>query len=198
MSTIRSNLLIRSRVHLPGFLTKVYRTAAGIIVPAFDAFVPKHRNVLAVLGTPEGKLLIPGSNIVTDAGDIYVAQRAAGEQATNNFTTHEMCSAGTPGKAANRSNFTPISGSQLAQDVGYPKTDDDDTDNTGAGTDVRTSRVSYSAASFNHAAITHGIITNATPGASEPLLTGYAFAAQFAKTANDTLKVFHNATCNGV
>ena len=35
-------------------------------------------------------------------------------------------------------------------------------------------------------------------GASEPLLTGYAFAAGFAKTADDTLKVFVNHEFNGV
>jgi hypothetical protein len=51
---------------------------------------------------------------------------------------------------------------------------------------------SYAKADFNHSAISHGIITNASPGASEPILTGYAFAASFEKTADDTLKVFVN------
>lgn len=196
-----SSILIRRQLHLPGFLTKVYRTAAGIFVPAFDAFVPRHRNVLAVLVCPEGKLLIPGANIVTDAGDVHVAQRASGEAATNAFTTWEMCSAaatGHPAKTSNRSNLTVIAGSQQAQDAGYPRTNDTDTDNTGATTDTRTSRVSYTAASFNHAAITHGLITNATPGASEPLLTAFAFAASFAKTSSDTLKVFHNCRVDGI
>jgi hypothetical protein len=191
-------LLIKRQLHLPQFLHKVYETGAGLLVPMFDAFVPKHQNVLAVLGTPAGKLLIPASNIVTDAGDLFYAQRTAAESPTNTFTTHEMCSAGTPGKSANRSAFTTIGSSQQAQDGTYPRTNDNDTDNTGAGTDVRTTRVSYTAASFNNGAITHGIVTNPTPGASEPLLTGYAFAASFAKTASDTLKVFVNHTQNGV
>jgi hypothetical protein len=190
--------LIKIRMHLPGFLNAVYETRAGLWVPLFDAVVPRHRNVLAILGTPRGKLLIPGSNIVTDAGDVFLAQRSAAESPTNAFTTWEQCSAGTPAKGANRSAFTAIGSSQLAQDGTYPKTNDDDTDNTGAGTDVRTSRASYSAASFSHAAITHAIITNTTPGASEPILTGFAWAASINKTASDTLKVFHNATVNGV
>lgn len=190
--------LIKVRKHLPQFLNKVYETRAGLFVPLFDAFLPKHQNCLAVLGTPRGKLLIPGHNIVTDAGDIYFAQRSAGESPTNAFTTWEQCSAGTPGKAANRSNFTAIGSSQLAQDGTYPKTNDGDTDNTGAGVDVRTTRASYSAASFSHAAITHAIVTNTTPGASEPILTGFAWAASINKTASDTLKVFHNGTLNGV
>lgn len=193
-----SSILIRRQLHLPGFLTRVYRSAAGIFVPAFDAFVPRHQNVLAVLCRPDGKLLIPGCNIVTDAGDVYFAQRASGEAPTNAFTTWEMATAGTPGKTANRSAFTVIAGSQQAQDATYPRTADNDTDNTGANTETRTSRVTYTAASFNNAAITHGLITNATPGASEPLFTGFAFAASFAKTASDTLKVFHNADAEGI
>ena len=193
-----STALIKVRVHLPGFINKVYETAHGIIVPAFDAWVPKHHNCLAVLGTPGGKIIIPGHNIITDAGDLFLAQRAAAESPTNGFTTWEQCSAGTPGKAANRSNFTAIGSSQQAQDGTYPKTNDGDSDNTGAGTDIRTTRCSYTAASFSHAAITHAIITNTSPGASEPIYTGFAWAASINKTSADTLKVFHNATMTGV
>ncbi len=193
-----SSILIRRQVHLPGFINRVYETAAGLLIPMFDAFVPRHQNVLAVLQTARGKLLIPGCNIITNAGDVFLAQRTAAEVPTNTFTTWEMCTAGTPGKASNRSNFTVIAGSQKVQDTGYPRTADNDTDNSGAGTNVRTSRVSYSASDFNNAAITHGIITNATPGATEALLTGFAFAASINKTAQDTLKVFHNATASGV
>jgi hypothetical protein len=63
--------------------------------------------------------------------------------------------------------------------------------------DIVTFLASYAKADFNHAAISHGIITNATPGVAEPLLTGYAFAAAFAKTADDTLKVFVNHDFTG-
>ena len=191
-------LLIKIRKHLPQFLNRVYETRHGLFVPLFDAWVPRHNNVLAILGTQDGKIVVPGHNIVTDAGDVFLAQRSAAETPTNTFTTWEQASAGTPGKAANRSGFTVIASSQLVQDGTYPKTNDDDTDNTGAGTDVRTSRASYSAASFSHAAITHAIITNPTPGASEPILTGFAWAASINKTSSDTLKVFHNGTLNGV
>jgi hypothetical protein len=63
---------------------------------------------------------------------------------------------------------------------------------------VRTSRASYSAASFNNSAITHAWITNPSPGSSEPLYTGFAWASSINKTSSDTLKVFHNATITGV
>lgn len=188
------------KVSVPGFINKVYKTQAGIVVPMFDAFISKHQNILAVLGTATGALLIPGCNIVSNAGDLFYAKLAAGEVPTNTFTTHELASAGIPGKAATRATFTPIASTQKVQTTGYPKTNDGDTDNTGAGADIRTSLASYAGADFTAAsgAITHGIITNLTPGASEPILCGYAFAAGFGKTATDTLKVFVNHTMNGI
>jgi hypothetical protein len=188
-------MLIRHSV--PGFAHRVYQTSAALIVPLFDAFVPRHRNVLAVLGRADGRLLIPASNIVTTAGDIHYAQKGAGEAVTNAFGVHVMCSAGTPGKAATDDSFTQIAGSEKAHTAGYPKTNDGDADNTGAGMDIVTFLASYAKADFNHASISHGIITNATPGVAEPLLTGYAFAAAFAKTADDTLKVFVNHDFTG-
>ena len=188
-------MLIRHSVM--GFAHKVLASRAGIFVPMFDAFVPKHRNVLAVLGRPDGRFLIPASNIVTDAGDIYYAQLGASEATTNAFGVHELASAGTPGKAATRATFTPIASTEKAHTATYPKTNDGDADNTGAGTDIVTYLATYAKVDFNATGITHGMITNVTPGASEPLLTGYAFAASFDKTADDTLKVFVNHTFTG-
>lgn len=181
-----------------GFAHKLYRSRAGLWVPWCGMVVPKHQNVLAVLRRPEGKILIPASNIVTDAGDLHYAQRAVSEALTNAFGIGEMASAGTPGKAATRAGFTLIAGSQKAHASTYPKRNDADADNTGGGVDIVTFLQSYAKADFNHTAITHGIITNVTPAAAEPILTGYAFAAAFAKTADDTLKVFVNHTFNGV
>lgn len=259
--------IIRSQVS--GFLNKVMKSKASIFVPMFDALVPIHRNVLGVLSCDQGKILIPGSNIVTTAGDQYYAQQAtrgstnlsttgnttngsavitnlgsttglapqqlvecanfalgtrilsidSGTQitvsnnssatstgvairfyglSTNTFDQHELASAGTPGKSATRATFTTIGSTQLSHSSGYPKLNDTDPDNTGAGAYVITYLGSYSKASFSAASITHGLITNRSPGASEPLLTGYAFSGAFAKTTNDSLKVFVNHTTNGV
>lgn len=193
-------MLIRERVE--GFANKVYLSKAGIW--AFSGVVPKHRNVLAVLyeggWDSDYRILIPGSNIVTNDGDEFYAENVAAEThpSTNTFTTHEMQTAGTPGKTANRSNFTAIASTLKLNTAGYPKTTDADTDNTGSGADIVTHLGSYTKADFNATAISHGIITNPTPGASEQLLTGYAFAAPFGKTANDTLKVFVNHEILGV
>lgn len=196
-------LVIRSRLRLPGVLTRLFRSRGALYLPEYSHEVDPRQNVLGILRSIAGPSaglarIIPASNIVTDAGDVYFAQRSAGEAPTNAFGIFEMYSAGTPGKAANRSAFTAIASSQIAMDATYPKTNDADADNTGAGTKVRTARSSYSAASFSHAAITHGGITNATPGASEPMLAGWAWAASINKTSGDTLKVIHNGASLGV
>lgn len=109
-----------------------------------------------------------------------------------------MCSAGTPGKTADYSSFTEIASAALAVDATYPKRNDGDSNNTGAGTDIITWRFSYSAASFANAAITHGIITLTTATGTDPLLTGFAFAASFAKTTSDPLTVWVNHEFLGV
>lgn len=186
------------RHSLPGYRNRVLLSAASVFVPLFDALVPKHQNILAIIGNEEGKTLIPGHNIVTDAGDIWYAQKSCGEAATNNFNTMVMCSAGTPGKAAVYSGFTAIAGSTKTVSAGYPKTNDADADNTGDAVNVATWLGSWAKADFNHAAVSHGLITIASPVSGSNLLTGYAFAAAFAKTVNDTLKVFVNHQLLGV
>jgi hypothetical protein len=190
-------MLIRSRETRQGFLTRWFRSRGGLWFPGLDLFVPKHNNVLAVLGRAEGKHLIPASNIVTDAGDLHYAQRAVSEALTNAFGVHLVATAGTPGKTATLATFTEVAASEKATAGGYPVRNDTDGDNTGAGVDIVTHLVSYLTTDFNATGITHGLVTNATPGTTEPLLTGYAFAASFDKTASDTLKVFVNHEMSG-
>ena len=193
-------MLIRHEVG--GFINKVFRSRGGIYIPGQSLFIPRKHNVLAILDGPEGRRLIGARNIVTDAGDLYYAQLGASEATTNAFGVHIMATAfipsGVPGKTSDDDDFTQIAASEKAIAATYPKTNDGDGDNTGAGTDIVTSLVSYLKADFNDAAISHGIITNAAPGAAEPILTGYVFAAPFGKTADDTLKVFVNHEMLGV
>ena len=192
-------------VRVEGLANRVLRSRAGLWFPEHGLVVPRRRNVLALLRRGSGgQALHPAANIVTAAGDIYYAQRGAAETPTNAFGIMELATgrevAAAPAKTDNRGNYDTlvIAGSQKAFDATYPKTNDGDADNTGAGTDVTTYLVSYTKADFNAASITHGLITNLTPGAAEPIMTGFQFAAGFAKTADDTLKVFVNHTQNGV
>lgn len=154
-------------------------------------FVSKYNNVLAHLNTPEGGLLVPASNIVTSAGDIWYAQRASSESPTNAFNVHSMASAFSPAPAKSSvfNHATVIAGSTQANDGTYPRTADPDTDNTNASAAGVTHRVSYTRASFAAASITHGLIAAAGATGAAPLLTAYAFASAFAKSVDDTLKV---------
>ena len=87
----------------------------------------------------------------------------------------------------------------------YPLTDDQDTDNTGAGTDVVTYKFEWTTAQINTAsgnAITGGCIVDkaATLGSAIKILTHWNFSspASFHKTSTDTLTLYVNHTMNGV
>jgi hypothetical protein len=168
-----------------------------------------NENIVAVLVGKDGrKRTIRAKNIIGDEGDKFYAQSACGESPTNAFTTLELgndvvdatgWTSGHPCKTSNRSHMSSkISGSQKAVYTGYPKTNDTDPDNAGAGVDVISWRFDYAKADFGDNNIIAGLITKASPGASEAILTGFSFAAKFGKTTDDTLKVFVNHTANGV
>lgn len=199
------SVLLRSRTRLdiPGLLTRVFRSKGGLFFPEYDTFIQHGNNALALLRGPRfggGALLIPATNIVTTAGNVNLAQLAVAATVTNAFTYWEQASAAspdTPTVSANRSNFTPIGSSAQVQTSGYPKVSDPDTDNTGSGATVRSTATLYTAASFNNSAISHAYITNAALGGSEPIFAAWKWSAAINKTSSDTLKCFHNATILG-
>lgn len=145
------------------------------------------------------ELVVPGLNIVTDDGDTYYAQVAAGETPDDDFAAGGL-RLGDDNTAPTKSdtdvtNF--LAGTGHAIDGTYPQTDDQDGDNTGAGVDIVTWLFSYTTAQGNATGIIEGAIVDntTTPTAA---LTHFLFAASFDKTASDTLKVFVNHTMNGV
>lgn len=191
-------MLIKRRLHQ--FSNKVFVTKTGIMVASW--FLPKHNNVLAVLTSRKGgQLLIPARNIVTNAGDQYYAQSSAGEAPTNDFDAAaaglRLGSATTTPTKTNTDVGTFLAGTGHTLDAGYEKTNDDDTDNTGAGVDIVTWRFSYGTSEGNANGIAEGAIADdrVTPTA---LLTHFLFGSSFNKTSGDTLKVFVNHTMNGV
>lgn len=187
------------------FGNKVLTTAASLIIPSLDLVVPKHKNVLMVLTPEDGKPMLMGaSNIITNAGDIYYAERGAAETPTNNFNSlYLSTTAWSPAvsKTTTASDLANvIAGSEKTVDATYPQTNDGDSDNTGAGTDVVTWRFSYAQGDFNATGIVSVAITTAgqTWGSGGGLLLTALTVASFDKTASDTLKVFVNHTANGV
>ncbi len=164
-------------------------------------------HVVAVIYDANGRARIAGegSNLVTDTGDIHYAQRveeaySSGPAPTNAFGIMELATAhgGVPAKADNRSAVSGfVASSQKAFDATYPLENDPDGDTPGSGVDRLSVRVPDPTGEANAAGNTEIIITNVTPGASEPILT-HADITAFTKTSSDTLKVFVNHTFTGV
>ena len=150
-----------------------------------------------------------GKNIVTNDGDLYYAQQAVEATPTSDFGGSNgrmelRTGSATPAKADVFTQVTtPIPTSIHPMDSNYPKVNDGDSDNTGAGTDIVTWLASWTTSDFNASAIIGGCIHVAggnsgatTPGATK-LLTHFSITS-FNKTASDTLKIFVNHTFNGV
>ena len=149
-----------------------------------------------------------GKNIVTNDGDLYYAQQAVEATPTSDFGGSNgrmelRTGSATPAKGDVFTQVTtPIPTSIQEIDSTYPKVNDSDSDNTGAGTDIVTCRTSWSTSDFNATAIIGGCIHVAggasgatTPGATK-LLTHFSLTS-FNKTSSDTLKIFVNHTFNG-
>jgi len=148
-------------------------------------------------------------NIVTDAGDLFYAERAVKTAVPTNFTDGSgdfdgiielyNGASSAPAKGNDRSSLAGlVSGSGKALSATYPKLNDGDVDNTGAGADIVSYSTSYSKPEANAVGIADIVITNPSPGASEPLLMHAEFSPAFSKTSDDTLKVFVNHRMNGV
>lgn len=182
----------------------------------FLEYDPKN-NIVAVLSKKEVnntssgrwemiKNWIYGMNLVTNDGDIFYAKKAAGETpSTNeNFLSGRMelnnpGSADTPAKTDTYDEMlTPITASRKTFTATYPKTNDGDADNTGAGVDIVTYLTSYTTSDFNATGIKGGVIhDNASPTGSSKILTHWTITS-FDKSSSDTLKMFVNHTMNGV
>ena len=190
------------RVRIPGFLN-AYRTRAGIWLKDSDflaPFRPNGWNVVGNLILPTGeRQLVLGHNLVTTAGELHYAELINQESPTNAFGVMEIATA-TPTQAASddRSDYTIQAGSEKAFSSGFPKRNDTDSGNTGKGTDVFTYKAEYVPADGAWTGLIGAIITNATPGASEPILTGFDFSGTLAKDASTALTIWVNHAPTGV
>lgn len=141
-------------------------------------------------------------NIITNDGDTYYAQLAAAETPTNDFKGANAglilgTGTNTPAKA-DTSVQTVIGSTGKTRKSTYPKTNDTgDSDNTGDGPDKLTWTYEYLTSEANNGAIAEGAIVNNTTTPTSAL-THFKFAAPFAKTSADTLKVIINHEFNGI
>ena len=137
-----------------------------------------------------------GRNIVTNAGDVWYAQSACGESPTNTFANLYLATAGpgTPAKDDDFSDYTLTGGSPTNKAVSatYPKTNDGDSDNTGAGVDIVSWLFEFSTSDGPYSTITHSFIAASGASGTDPLLNSYKWAASWDKDASTSAKVFAN------
>jgi hypothetical protein len=162
-------------------------------------------NVHAIKDTIEGNNYLVrnhiwGSNIVTNAGDDYYAQRAAGETPTNDF-------AGSNGRLVLRTGtvltplktntythvLTPIATSHKTKTAGYPRTNDPDVLNTVTNKNRKvTWKIEYLTTEANATGILGGAyhIGGDSPVSGTLLLDHFNFSASFNKVSSETLAVY--------
>ena len=143
-----------------------------------------------------------GTNLVTDAGDVWYAQSACGEAPTNAFANLYLATAcsedgSNPKKTSDYSKFTVVAGSSKAKTAGYPKTSDDDADNTGADTDIVSWKFEYTTGDGPFTSITHSFIAKSGASGADPILNGYKWAASWGKDASTSAKIFANHEMKG-
>lgn len=161
---------------------------------------PRH-NVCVVL-MRHGKIIdvIFGKNCVTNEGDKWYAQEACGESATYTFANLILSTShsGTPAKDDDYSDLTgAIGASSKAKSATYPKTNDGDSDNTGAGVDIVSWLFEYTGGDGNWSSITHGAIIESGASGTDPLHCVFAFASSWNKDSNTSAKVFVNHQMDG-
>lgn len=152
-------------------------------------------NVLAVLRNVHTghERHILGRNIVTNDGDIWYARKAGG----SSYFTVAGLRLGTGTATPTKSDTdvtTALAAGSVATDAGYPKTDDDDADNSSyASADSNTWRFSFGTGIANGNDIIEGAIVDSLTTPTKAV-THFKFGAAFNKTTSDTLKVFcsHN------
>lgn len=155
--------------------------------------------ITCVLDGPSGRRIYDTTNLISNAGDVFYAQKMAGEVPTNSFANLVLGSgSSSPTKTSTYNSITVIANTNKAPEATYPKTNDADADNSYAGANVVTYKYYYGKTDFTAASITEGVITVASPTSGSPVLCHFRFPTGFEKTADDTLTVFVNHESEGV
>lgn len=172
--------------------------------------VPIGGNVLLILKdarTGQVQKVVHAHNKVTNDGLQFYAKKGVGETPTYTFNAGKIALASsyksveTVTATLGLLTFGSANTSGIQNfDSGYPKTNDSDTDNTGAGVRVATYRCTYATADANFtikalAICRNGATTNPAASASLRKILNYltlATAERITKTSSQTLKVFVN------
>lgn len=177
------------------------RRRSGLLARQNVERVGVRGTIVVVLKGPDGRVKERRvtHNIVTNDGDLFYAQLCAAETPTDAFHSGimELGTGGTTVKTDDRSDLTGKLTPTKSM-VSSFQTNETDVDNGGnGGVDIVTYLGNWAAGEATNAAITHVIITNVAPGATENCLMIGSFTS-VNKTAPDTLKVFVNHELLGV
>lgn len=146
--------------------------------------------LLKDIRTGEERVVL-GANLVTATGDRWYAESVVDSQ-TWTPAFMRLGSATTTGSKASIDVGTYLSTTAKAIDAGYPRTADNDSDNTSGGITVVTWRVSWATGEANVNSIAEFAVCDSGTTNPTKALNHAVFAAPFSKTSNDTLKVFAN------
>jgi len=158
-------------------------------------------NILAVVRDKYGKIksVNHAKNIVTNDGDQFYAEMAAGEAPTYAFAEAQLGDGAVAAdKTDNWSDLSLIASSEKALTGTYPKSDDQEADNSGKAVDSVTYKFEWTGGDFNDAAIREGVICVTGASSTDPILTRWVWGAAFEKTATDTLTLYVNHNFLGV
>ena len=155
--------------------------------------------IVTVLKKANGeKIIWENHNLITNAGDLFMAEKLAGETPTNAFIN---CFLGSGAVAAAKdddySDFTLIASTEKAPSATYPKTNDQDADNSGKGADVCTWKFEWTTGDFNSAIIREGIISIASATGTDAIFNRWIEGAAYEKSASATLTQYVNVTITG-
>ena len=163
------------------------------------SIIDPRNNIVCVLIGPDGEVKdrrVFGANLVTDNGDQWYAEAAVASGSVLTVAGMRLGSSAVAPAKANTDVGSAIANGSVAIDSGYPRTADNDADNTGGGADIVTWRSSFGTGIANANGIQEVAIVDSLTAPTKALMRGTL--ASFNKTSADTLKVFVNHTMNGV
>ena len=161
--------------------------------------------VIIILSDPATGKKLSGfeiSNIITNAGDLFYAQRANQEVPSNLFHAGGLIlgiAGNVPSKTSLYSDITSIVPNSFKNlEPGYPKRNDQDPSNTGANVDSITYKFKYLSNEANSANINRLAITVQNPMGASQLLMYTVLGAPIIKNNGIVLTVFINHNFNGI
>lgn len=167
-----------------------------------ERIIDPRNNIVAVLLDSKGRIkareTFYGKNLVTNGGDQWYAEAAVAAGSVMLIGGMNLGSSAVAPAKGDTNVGSIIANGSVAIDSGYPRTADNDADNTGGGADIVTWRSTFGTGIANANGIQEVAIANVlgTAGTQNCIMRGTI--ASFNKTSSDTLKVFVNHTMNGV